>query len=137
MSREFKFRAFHVPTNQYIHCVECGIETSNTESELPFYKAIAHDDYIVEQSTGLEDEKGFTIYEGDVLRSTNILNAPIYKVVFKDACFMAQYTAAVTNCTCTNCKQETTSIVTKYEPLCRVYFNTEIIGNVHSGVSYE
>lgn len=74
MSREIKFRAWHMPFGSKGPMQQ--MFRSQASSVLSFAE-MNPDAYIVEQFTGLKDENGKDIYEGDVLEN------PKYRSVVK------------------------------------------------------
>jgi len=86
--REIKFRAWH--TDEMFYDVQntydqgangCSVPESNFEDVLL-------GGYNVMQYTGLTDENGKEIYEGDIVKSFISGEQENYEIIFDDACFI-------------------------------------------------
>ena len=124
MNDRFKFRVWNKHINEYCSIQNLFIlptgETGYfiTDGSYPHQRKFMHQkDMIIEMSTGLKDNCGNLIYEGDIIKDRGGIT---YKIQWKDACFFA---VAIDNF--------------NYMPdsmLVQTWLNTwkaEIIGNIH------
>lgn len=112
MKREIKFRAWDMPFGPKEPMQEM---VHGKASSILAFAEMSPDKYIVEQFTGLTDENGKDIYEGDLVLLTNEYQDPIYiyEVVFDEAKFEISGDGGC------------------YD-LDEVFMNCEVIGNVHT-----
>lgn len=98
--REIKFRAWIKP-NYYTNgnymlewqkdikgITPNGIETPLTHTENGCFDVYDNEDIILMQYTGLKDENGVEIYEGDIVKEDGWDN--LYLIVFEDCQFIAK-----------------------------------------------
>lgn len=107
MSREIKFRAWHMPFGSKGPMQQ--MFRSRASSVLSFAE-MNPDAYIVEQFTGLKDSKGQEIYEGDIVKFDLLGKLTILPVLWSD--FDAAFTVGMTY-------------------LCKYCDRMEVIGNIH------
>ncbi|MFD1410749.1 YopX family protein [Lapidilactobacillus gannanensis] len=121
--REIKFRAWDKGQECYLYDVQGAYDTlsgwvkyENGENadydEECFDDFLNSDQYVVEQYTGLTDVNGKDIYEGDLVRLTDDLEDPVFRVIFDEAKF------------------EISGDDLFYD-LGEEFMNCEVIGNVH------
>lgn len=113
-----KFRAWDKATSSYRKVLEIEFYP---DGELKKVKVaglqrkgtITPDNLVLEQFTGLTDTSGDDIYEGDLVRLTDDLEDPIYKVIFDEAKF-----EIIGGGVCYDLGEE--------------FMDCEVIGNVHA-----
>ena len=93
MNDRFKFRAWDKNKKVMIYEEErtydglAGVEDWNA-----FVDVLNHDNYIVEQCTGLKDKNGRLIYEGDIVKVFGFKDWYILVCRFRDSSFCLDYT---------------------------------------------
>lgn len=84
--RELKFRAWYKPEKKMIYNIQNEFEERIELGMDCFSDYLKNDDFIVEQYTGLSDENGREIYEGDVIEYVfNVREAEVS--VIGEVCF--------------------------------------------------
>ena len=126
MSDRFKFRAWNKAENMYHYNAECAYDSMGGTPPLmddSFGGVLCNDDYVVEQCTGLTDNNGKLIYEGDYIRfEWTFKDNEVFKVVWdRKHCQFTCYDA-VSGC-------EFITWYTAFENGSS--YRCEIIGNIH------
>ncbi len=93
--RELKFRAWYAPEKEYIYDVQAtydnACEGKGSIYHENFREVLEDDDCTVEQYTGLKDENGKEIYEGDIVTLNGeweeIEHGDCSIVTFENGCF--------------------------------------------------
>lgn len=96
MQDKYRFRAWDKQEKKYIYGVEKGLNVVSQPTGNIRVLSIAEIDnserYVLEQCSGLKDNDGRLIYEGDVVRVADSFNRGRYLVILKDGFFAAKDT---------------------------------------------
>ena len=94
MQDKYRFRVWDKQEKKYIYGVEKGLNVVSQPTGNIRVLSIAEIDnserYVLEQCSGLKDNDGRLIYEGDVVRVADGFNRGCYLVILKDGFFAAK-----------------------------------------------